>query len=147
MISGEEDLVLGSGTRLDQTRAFVQQSFIKYKSERESFCCRHQKGNRECLPYASFLCISLACLHTNYFFSSSHYPAKSSKVLDFGYSIFFRSKMSMVSVLWFTCPYLLTHFDIFSCNNLNILIIIIVKLFSISNIQVISELVLLNKFC
>ena len=55
--------------------------------------------------------------------------------------------MSMVSVLWFTCPYSLTHFAIFSCNNLNILIIIIVKLFSISNIQVVSELVLLNKFC
>ena len=36
MIS-EEGSALGSGTKLDHSRAFVQQSFIKVKKDRESF--------------------------------------------------------------------------------------------------------------
>ena len=36
MIS-EEDLVLGPGARLDHSRAFVKQSFIKVKRDRETF--------------------------------------------------------------------------------------------------------------
>ena len=36
MIS-EEDLTSGPGTRLDHSRALVQQSFIKVKGDRESF--------------------------------------------------------------------------------------------------------------
>jgi len=32
-----EDLALGPGTRLDHSRAFVQQSFIKVKEDREHF--------------------------------------------------------------------------------------------------------------
>ena len=43
MIS-EEDLASGPGTRLDHSRAFVLQSFIKVKKERH----RHQKGDGEC---------------------------------------------------------------------------------------------------
>ena len=33
----EEDLTLGPGTRLDHLRAFVEQSSIKVKRDRESF--------------------------------------------------------------------------------------------------------------
>ena len=33
----EEDIALGPGTRLDHSRALVQQSFIKVKEDRESF--------------------------------------------------------------------------------------------------------------
>ena len=41
-----EDLASGPGTRLDHSRAFVLQSFIKVKKERH----RHQKGDGECPP-------------------------------------------------------------------------------------------------
>ena len=37
VISKEEDLISGPGTRLDHSRAFVEQSFIKVKKDRESF--------------------------------------------------------------------------------------------------------------
>ena len=39
-----EDLASGPGTRLNHSRAFVLQSFIKVKKERH----RHQKGDGEC---------------------------------------------------------------------------------------------------
>ena len=55
--------------------------------------------------------IYLIYLHTNCFFKSSHSLVKLSKTLDFGCFIFFRS--STIAVLWFTIPYLLTHFSIF----------------------------------
>ena len=35
VISKEEDLALGSGTRLDHSRAFVYQSFITVRKDRE----------------------------------------------------------------------------------------------------------------
>ena len=53
VISEEEDLVSGPGTRLDHSRAFVQQSFIKVKRDRERSDTDIRRGTEGASP-ASF---------------------------------------------------------------------------------------------
>ena len=50
LISKEEDLPLGRRTRLDHPRAFVEQSFITLKEDRERFWHSQQNADRECPP-------------------------------------------------------------------------------------------------
>ena len=52
-IISEEDLASGPGTRLDHSRAFVQQSFIKVKRDRERSDTDIRRGTEGASP-ASF---------------------------------------------------------------------------------------------
>ena len=53
VISKEEDLTLGSGTRLDHSRAFVQQSFIKVYKGTENTSDTDIRRATESAPLAS----------------------------------------------------------------------------------------------
>ena len=50
-VISKEDLVLGPGTRLDHSRAFVKQSFIKVKKGQRKLLTQTQKGAESALSF------------------------------------------------------------------------------------------------
>ena len=56
-----EDLAWGPGTRLDHSRAFVYQSFIKVKKGQRTLLTQTSEGGRRVPPPASFSKLFYVC--------------------------------------------------------------------------------------